>query len=367
MSMSMRMRTAFILASLGGLILFALGILAFADSYRRVALMTEIQQVSNAVTGVGRRLTLHTHDLVLGREVRQREQWRTLRGELAQTLASQRNALQPYREKMANIEHYLGILEQQLTDYLAYMAQPGTEAGSQTTALRTMQLNLRIAELQSGLDELEKTVRFSVEAELGTSGQGLVTKFALLFGLYILAGGLAWWFFYLRMQRPLNTLESGIHRIRDGDFRFRPDKVAADEIGSVVDAFNELLDQQQTLTDKLAHSEAQLRATLDNTPNVAIQWYDEAGRVLYWNPASEKLFGWKTEETLGKTLDMLIYTPEEAAAFLHALAGSRESGSPNGPFDAPIHTRDGRTGWTLSTTFALPMEDEQLGFVCMDV
>jgi hypothetical protein len=54
------------------------------------------------------------------------------------------------------------------------------------------------------------------------------------------------------MQRPLLDLESGIQRIHSGDLEFRPRKAAADEIGSVVDAFNGLLDQQQVMSDDLA-------------------------------------------------------------------------------------------------------------------
>jgi PAS domain-containing protein len=59
----------------------------------------------------------------------------------------------------------------------------------------------------------------------------------------------------------------------------------------------------------LRSSEERLRACIDNTPNVAVQWYDEAGRVLYWNAASENIFGWSQDEAVGKTLDQLIQTP----------------------------------------------------------
>lgn len=120
-------------------------------------------------------------------------------------------------------------------------------------------------------------------------------------------------------------------------------------------------------TAALARSEAQLRATLDNTPNVAVQWYDYDGRVTYWNKASETLFGWMAEEALGKTLDTLIFTPEAAAEFQRILVRIRESGCSYGPFEVEMHTRNGGKGWTLSTVFAIPMEDDHIGFVCMDV
>jgi len=58
-------------------------------------------------------------------------------------------------------------------------------------------------------------------------------------------------------------------------------------------------------------AEQQLTATLENTPNVAVQWYDEDTRVLYWNNASEQILGWRRTEAVGKTVDELMNTPEE--------------------------------------------------------
>jgi PAS domain S-box-containing protein len=114
-------------------------------------------------------------------------------------------------------------------------------------------------------------------------------------------------------------------------------------------------------------SEERLRACIGNTPNVAVQWYDEQGRVLFWNPASERIFGWKSEEAKGRTLDQLIHTPEEAAAFVEILAEMRVTGQPVGPAEFEFGRRDGSRGTCLSTIFAIPGFDGQSCFVCMDV
>ncbi|CAK0777828.1 two-component system, sensor histidine kinase and response regulator [Gammaproteobacteria bacterium] len=113
--------------------------------------------------------------------------------------------------------------------------------------------------------------------------------------------------------------------------------------------------------------ENQLYATLEHTPNVAIQWYDQAGQVRYWNPASKNLFGWTSQEALGKTLDQLLYTHEETQAFLGMLRQIQDTGQPFGPFESEFRHKDGQTGWLLSTIFAIPMKGESRGFVCMDV
>ncbi len=117
----------------------------------------------------------------------------------------------------------------------------------------------------------------------------------------------------------------------------------------------------------LRSSEERLRACIDNTPNVAVQWYDEAGRVLYWNTASEKIFGWTQAEAVGKTLDQLIQTPGEAAEFQSTMKQAGEKKRPIGPVEYNFRRRDGTIGVCLSTIFTIPGPDGGNHYVCMDV
>ncbi len=129
-----------------------------------------------------------------------------------------------------------------------------------------------------------------------------------------------------------------------------------------------LEERVETRTAELARREAQLRATLEQSPNVAVQWYDEAGRVVYWNHASEILYGWSAAEALGKTLDQLIHTAEETAAFLVSLKEIGRTGDKVGPLEYATHNRAGETRWVMATIFAIPSEAaDKLLFVCMDV
>jgi PAS domain S-box-containing protein len=119
--------------------------------------------------------------------------------------------------------------------------------------------------------------------------------------------------------------------------------------------------------DALRVREAQLRASLENTPNVAVQWYDRDGRVVYWNPASEHLYGWSAADAMGKTLDQLLYTSEENAAFIAHLQHIAETGEAVEPYESTFCRRDGSEGIILSTQFALPSEADRPLFVCIDV
>ncbi|GIV10527.1 MAG: hypothetical protein KatS3mg020_0018 [Fimbriimonadales bacterium] len=63
----------------------------------------------------------------------------------------------------------------------------------------------------------------------------------------------------------------------------------------------------------------QVRTILENAPSVAMQIYDTQGRILFWNQASEKFYGFSETQALGKTLESLIFTPEQQTEFLQAL------------------------------------------------
>ncbi|MFN8208132.1 MAG: PAS domain S-box protein [Bacteroidales bacterium] len=117
----------------------------------------------------------------------------------------------------------------------------------------------------------------------------------------------------------------------------------------------------------LKASRERLRATLQNTPNVAIQWYSRSGQVLLWNKASEKIFGYSSDEALGQTLDKLIYTKTENDEFLKLLQRLEHEGNSYGPYEGYIRTRDGDTRIILSTTFVIPGEEKDNVFVCMDL
>ncbi len=114
-------------------------------------------------------------------------------------------------------------------------------------------------------------------------------------------------------------------------------------------------------------SELQLKANLDNTPNVAVQWYNQNGEVIYWNKASEDIYGYTAEEAMGKTLDRLIHTREETDEFLRIIKEIINTGNAYGPYEVKIQNRNGREGWVLATTFAMPMGNGNVGIVCMDV
>lgn len=104
----------------------------------------------------------------------------------------------------------------------------------------------------------------------------------------------------------------------------------------------------------LRESEERLRSTIEHTPDVAIQWYDEDGRILFHNRASERLFGWAPGQALGKTLlELGFWTSEEESRFTGERAAAAR-GEQVKPVEFCYRRGDGSEGFLLSTVFRIP-------------
>jgi len=110
----------------------------------------------------------------------------------------------------------------------------------------------------------------------------------------------------------------------------------------------------------------QVENILENAPTVAMQMYDEQGRILFWNRASEEFYGFTREQAEGKTLNELIFTPEEQEAFLHDLQEVARTGKPAPLREWRIHTADGKERVILSSLFPIRYNDATR-FICADI
>ena len=120
--------------------------------------------------------------------------------------------------------------------------------------------------------------------------------------------------------------------------------------------------------ERVESSRRQLSATVENTPNVAVQWFDPQGRVTFWNKASERLYGWSADEAMGKRLDELIFTQDEAARCSSVFVEVLATGKADGPTEYATRTRSDELRWVESTAFLIPGENAQAPImVCMDV
>ena len=99
----------------------------------------------------------------------------------------------------------------------------------------------------------------------------------------------------------------------------------------------ETLRQEQALRD----SEQRFRSLFENILNIAVQGYDLERRVIFWNQASELLYGYAREEAMGRHLEDLII-PEGIREGVIAAIGAWAAGGPAiPPGELNLRRKDG--------------------------
>lgn len=113
-------------------------------------------------------------------------------------------------------------------------------------------------------------------------------------------------------------------------------------------------------------SEARFHKLFDDTQAMSIQGYRVDGSVVYWNAASERIYGYSTSEALGRSLFDLIIPHEMRDEVKQAVAWmfDNEEGIP--PARLNLKHKDGSTVpvYSSHTVVSLP-NDEPIMF-CMD-
>jgi PAS domain S-box-containing protein len=201
--------------------------------------------------------------------------------------------------------------------------------GSYETAPRFVQLrfppghysyNYRVGEVIGAvsvtipMEDLYKGLGVNLEVDLATRGT--------VFLIVILIMGTI-----LRRQviDPVKLLsEEIVHVTKTGDFETKLPQHAADEIGQVFSAFNELMDElaQRTLQTREADERYRLFIELANS---AVVTFLPDGKIVIVNQKAEALFGKSRQELLGESIFSFI---EDEATFRRMLAtgvSSRES------------------------------------------
>lgn len=124
--------------------------------------------------------------------------------------------------------------------------------------------------------------------------------------------------------------------------------------------------QKQT-EEALREALQRFEYVIENTPLVAIQGFDRNGVVLHWNNASERLYGYRASEAIGRKLGELLLSPQDANEFELLLSNLWESPRPLPPREWSVRTRSGKERWVYSSTFPVLYQGEVTEVFCMDV
>ena len=123
--------------------------------------------------------------------------------------------------------------------------------------------------------------------------------FWLVAGFFILVNVVVFWILG-RSLRPIGTILGGLSRTEQGRFDTRLPVFGLPEFDSIGRTFNRMA---QTLEESLA--ENRRLALVARQSSDAIIIHDLEGRISFWNPAAERMFGYSTDEIVGQSATLL--------------------------------------------------------------
>jgi PAS domain S-box-containing protein len=141
-----------------------------------------------------------------------------------------------------------------------------------------------------------------------------ITLFSLLVA-YVLSN-----VFQRRLSDPILSLANTARAVSGrGDYSVRAPPTELPELNVLTTTFNQMLERIDTQSSELRENETRLRAVLNSALSAAIVM-DAAGRVIEWNTAAEKIFGWTRAEALNSELAELIIPLPQRVAHREGLA-----------------------------------------------
>lgn len=130
-------------------------------------------------------------------------------------------------------------------------------------------------------------------------------------------------------------------------------------------AIGAALDRHET-SELLRESEERFHHMLENIPSVSVQGYLADGTVVFWNSASEKVYGYTREEAMGRNLYELII-PEEMQAEVRSAVKAAMEGTPIPGAELKLRRKDGTFVPVYSSHSLVRRPGRPSELFCLDV
>ncbi len=118
---------------------------------------------------------------------------------------------------------------------------------------------------------------------------------------------------------------------------------------------------------KLRTGEDRFITVLQHVPTVAVQGYAMDGTTLYWNDASERIYGYTAQEAVGQNLLDLIIPPEMQSGVQQAIQQMVETGQPISASELFLMRKDGSRVAVYSSHAIVNTPGHAPELFCLDV
>ncbi|GEM_PF-326542 len=265
--------------------------------------------------------------------------------------------------------------------YTSHLASPATPLLPRSKDFGRNFLNLSL--VREIMDAGDRVGTIVIEATLDKVLQRWMA-FGAIVGGVLFASSLFAFLLSHRLQAlisdPILRLTSLAQRVSsEKNYSLREAKTSQDEIGTLIDGFNDMLEQiqhrdrqlqkhREDLEDLVAHRTAELgklhrqvELILD-TAGEGIIGLDDQGRAIFVNAAASRMIGWSTEELLGQPLHEYIHPrkadgspcPARECPLRLVTVGDTATGSGN----HEVFWRKDRT-WFPVEYLSAPIRDDQ--------
>jgi PAS domain S-box-containing protein len=168
------------------------------------------------------------------------------------------------------------------------------------------------------------------------------------------------------------------HEFGKGNMDIRASEKSRDELGQLARIFNGMASQVQNLvnsleqkviqrTAELSESEERFRHLVNGLPKIAVQGYDHERNVIYWNHASEILYGYSNKEAMGRKREDLIIPEAMKRDTIQAIQDWYENGAAIPASELILHHKDGSDVPVYSSHVMLVSSQGEKTMYCVDL
>lgn len=187
-----------------------------------------------------------------------------------------------------------------------------------------IEIGLSTSFIQKIIDEARRWFTFIASIELALTG-----LFSFILGAYL--------------TRRLSVLRNVTEQIADGDLGVQVPITGRDEIAGTARAFNEMSAKLKQSYQKFVDHQQQTKAIVDNVAD-AIMTFNDDGRIMFFNAAAQKAFGYTVAEVIGRNVTELIPALADNDIAIFLKSGREKGGSEKGVLRREVEGRrkDGR-------------------------